>query len=281
VEPQKARNPAADGSARRVHGIDLAGELKCPEAIITTNIATQVTVEPFDYGRLNPDVVSRLREQADLIKAKITKTTADIIDIGQHLAAAKKHTEHGQFVRWVEAEIGIEARSAQRFMAAARLHDKNDTVSLLPPATVYRLAAKSTSPAVVDAVITKAVAGEIMPDAIVKRMISDAKQEHALQKGAKRRRQKIKRWLEEQERQQLEAKQGRRLELERAAAWAALLIERYGVACGRLVLEMLAENLFDAFDALTARIAEIEHAEMELVEIVRAGTEPAGKEIEP
>jgi hypothetical protein len=239
-------------------------------------ITTQATNDPFDYGSLGPYVASRLREQADLIKTKIAKTTADIIDIGHHLATAKKYIlEHGQFGRWVEAEIGIAIRTAQAYMAAAKLHEKCATVALLPPATVYRLAAKSTPPAVVEMVASRAEAGEIMPDSVVKLMISDAKEGARQKQEAKKRRHKSRRFLEEHERQRLEVKQGRRLELERAAAWAASLIDKYGVACGRLVLEMPTENIFDARDALTARIAEIQLAEGDLVEIVLAEIKPA------
>src|ERR1051325_1842256 len=133
-------------------------------------------VRVFDYAGIGPDLASNLRQQATRIKRRIASTTQDLIDIGRDLAAAKQQLKHGQFVRWVEAEVGIVKRTAQAYMAAARLADsKSAAVALLPPATVHRLAAKSTPPEVVDAVCTKAAAGDVLPDKVVEEMISEAK----------------------------------------------------------------------------------------------------------
>src|SRR4051812_45117779 len=53
------------------------------------------------------------------------------------------------------------------------LHSKYATVAYLPAKTVYRLAAPSTPTEIVEQVATRAAAGEIMPDAAVKRLIDE------------------------------------------------------------------------------------------------------------
>src|SRR5262245_58142290 len=133
-------------------------------------------VTAFDYGALAPDVAAEIRRQANQIKSKITKTTQDLIVIGRDLEAVKERPDHGQFTTWVESELGIVVRTAQLYMAVARLaKDKGESISLLPSPTVHRLAAKSTPPEVVAEVVARANSGEIVPDAVVKGMVSEAK----------------------------------------------------------------------------------------------------------
>ena len=193
----------------------------------------------FDYTAVEPAVAADLRAQAKRIRGRIRKTV-DIIEIGHDLAAAKKHiVRHGDFIRWVEAEVGIEARSAQRYMAAAQLYDKNDIVSFLPPATVYRLAAKSTPAPVIEAVVAKAAAGEIVPDVAVKEMIADAKYEQQQTEAPTRREEKHrklpKRKREQIERERREREEDDRQYAERVAKAAATLIEALGVEGASLV----------------------------------------------
>jgi hypothetical protein len=100
---------------------------------------------PFDYSVVSSDTAVRLQAQAERIKTRIKKTTEDIIEIGKDLLAVKQQRlDHGQFRAWVEREVGINPRSAQMYMAAARLFEKNEIISRLLPTTVYRLAAPST-----------------------------------------------------------------------------------------------------------------------------------------
>ena len=83
---------------------------------------------------LDADLASNLRRQANPDQAQIGKATQDLIDIGRDLLAAKKHLiDHGDFVKWVEAEVGIARRTAQAYMAIAKLaDDKGAAVALLP-----------------------------------------------------------------------------------------------------------------------------------------------------
>jgi len=139
--------------------------------------ALTVTPIAFDYSVIDADLASNLRRQATRIRTRIGKATQDLIDIGRDLLAAKKHLiDHGDFIRWVEAEVGIARRTAQAYMAIAKLaDDKGAAVALLPPTTVHRLASKSAPPEVVSEVVAKAQSGDVLPDRTVSEMILEAK----------------------------------------------------------------------------------------------------------
>jgi hypothetical protein len=188
-------------------------------------ITSLPAVVAFDYDSIEPKSVPCLRASAVSIRARVAKTTQDIIDTGQELAAAKQHLDHGQFAAWVEAEVGIDHRTAQRYMAAARLADgKNDIVSHLPPTTVHRLASKSAPIEVVNEVISRASAGEIISDRAVADMIAEVKHEKREaerienQNARRRRMPRRKREEEEKRRQEFEAEKGRGKEASRKAA---------------------------------------------------------------
>jgi len=140
---------------------------------------TALTVTPiaFDYSVVDADLASNLRRQANRIRTRISKATQDLIDIGRDLFAAKKHLiDHGDFIKWVEAEVGIARRTAQAYMAIAKLaDDKGAAIALLPPTTVHRLASKSAPPEVVSEVVAKAQSGDVLPDRTVSEMILEAK----------------------------------------------------------------------------------------------------------
>jgi Protein of unknown function (DUF3102) len=79
-----------------------------------------------------------------------------IYDLGRHLLDAKKLLEHGQFLRWAAAELGMKSRTAQRAMGAARfMEGKSDTVTLLPAAAIYALSAPSAPAAARDAIVAE------------------------------------------------------------------------------------------------------------------------------
>jgi hypothetical protein len=142
----------------------------------------------FNYDALPAHDTDLLRESAERIRANVRRTTAAILEIGRDLLKAKERLDHGQFSAWVDAECGFGVRSAERYITAAKLAEgKNDTVSLLPLATVYRLAAKSTPPAVIEAVISRVEAGEVLSYTVVKEMIHAGKPEQRPAKRDKKR----------------------------------------------------------------------------------------------
>ena len=140
------------------------------------------------YGAIPPSLVPNLQAQAKLIKDMIAKTTAGLIEVGRNLIAVKQQLDHGQFMDWVEIEVGIVKRTAQSYMAIARLADaKGATVALLPPTTAHRLAAISAPVEVVDHVLDRAVNGVIVPDGEVEEMFRNARNQRKQAKKKDRR----------------------------------------------------------------------------------------------
>jgi len=139
--------------------------------------ALTVSSDSFDYSAVDADTASDLRAQARRIRKRIGKATQDLIDIGRELLAAKKNLlDHGDFISWVESEVGIVRRTAQAYMALAKLADDNGAaIALFPPTTAHRLAAKSVPPEIVSEVVSKALSGEVLADRAVAEMISLAK----------------------------------------------------------------------------------------------------------
>ena len=83
---------------------------------------------------------------------------------GKDLLAVKDRLEHGLFLKWVEAEMGMTARTAQNFMqAAAHFGSKSEIVSHLPPTTLYKLASPSTPAHVRETVLRRLDAKEPLP----------------------------------------------------------------------------------------------------------------------
>ncbi|WP_444665740.1 DUF3102 domain-containing protein [Cereibacter changlensis] len=113
-------------------------------------------------------------ETRDCIRAHEKKAVAQIVEIGKLLIRVKDALDHGAFTKWVEAEIGWNLRTAQNYMSTARnLADKCETVSHLPLATVYQLAAAPDQ--VREELVASITDPAKPPVAEIKRRISDAK----------------------------------------------------------------------------------------------------------
>ncbi len=119
----------------------MAGEVVQPTgtSVATSPGAMRAPVaNPFDYGSLDTEQADAARSAAQRIKAR---TAAAILDTGRDLAAIRAMLDHGRFGRWVRAELGMTPRSAQNYLRAAALVDaKSETVSHLPPSTIYEIA---------------------------------------------------------------------------------------------------------------------------------------------
>jgi Protein of unknown function (DUF3102) len=146
-----------------------------PPATVTA-IPIKVRRAAFNYASLGSDDAEFLRRRATSIRQGIKSTVEAICDIGVQLCGAKQMLGHGQFVQWVELECGFSIRSAQNYIRASVFAaDKYATVALLPPATVYRLSAKSAPPDVVAEVLARAANGERVSDVEVIRMLKERK----------------------------------------------------------------------------------------------------------
>lgn len=201
-------------------------------------------VTPFDYASLPADMADALRKQAEGIRGKVHSSTAIVIDIGRDLMAVKQHLEHGQFCAWVEAECGFSMRSAQRYILVAEFaSDKNDTVSLLPPAAAYRLAAKSAPPTIVTEVMSRLSAGKVVTAEQVAAAFTQARLEkretERRAKEAARRGKKSKRALQQEEQRRRAEERRRQQEEEKHRRVAVALVEELGEDVARRVDQVL------------------------------------------
>lgn len=112
----------------------------------------------FDYNDTPPSVANFLKGQADRIRRYTAKC---IITIGKDLLAAKHYLSHGAFIRWVESEVGIPARTAQGYMKVAEwAADKHADVTQLPPSVLYILSRSKTPKEFADNIFKRLEAGE-------------------------------------------------------------------------------------------------------------------------
>jgi hypothetical protein len=127
-------------------------------AAVAQPISNQIGTSNFDYGSLEPSVSSFLRGQATRIRQYSTKS---IIQIGKDLLSAKHYLSHGEFLRWVESEVGLPPRTAQAYMRVASWAlPKSVTVALLPPTALYALASSGVPPEFVEEVLRRVEDGE-------------------------------------------------------------------------------------------------------------------------
>jgi len=128
----------------------------------------------FDYSALPPDVAEEARATAHHVRER---TRAAIIETGRDLRRIKARLRHGLFLKWIDAEFGMTPRTAQNYMAAAALVEKNEIVSHLPPTSVVQLAAPSTPKSAHKEVVRRLEAGEPLTPPVVRSIIKDAQAE--------------------------------------------------------------------------------------------------------
>jgi hypothetical protein len=231
--------------------------------IVTSRVNVHLAaVEPFDYANVAPDLASNLQARAERIRGRTKSITAAILEIGRDLIAVKrkKILDHGLFGKWVEAECGFTLRSAENYIRAAEFAEgKNETISLLAPTTVYKLAARSAPPEVVEAVVAKAAAGEILPKKAVEELFSSARDQRKEVKreadrkarDARRAKRRTKAAREQAAREQEEDERRRQREREEIANAAATLIRELGADGAALVHKLLTGADVFAYAVLT------------------------------
>src|SRR5262249_15446264 len=107
----------------------------------------------FDYASVEPGRAAELKLIAARVREGVRKT---FLDVAHELTAAKAMIEHGQFLAWVEAEIGISPRAAQDYMTAvAFLESKGAKFAHLKSSVIQKIAAPSFPPEALDAIETK------------------------------------------------------------------------------------------------------------------------------
>jgi hypothetical protein len=103
----------------------------------------------FSYAGVPAGVAHELKAHAERIRAGLARHTAQAVQIGNELRAAKRKLPHGAFLSWAECELGISPRAAQLYMRmSAWMADKDERFARLPVSTLYLLAAPTTPTAV-------------------------------------------------------------------------------------------------------------------------------------
>ncbi|WP_159946340.1 DUF3102 domain-containing protein [Rhizobium sp. 18065] len=168
----------------------------------------------FDYSGVSEAVAAEAEEAARKIRDRLR---GSIIDTGSDLIAIKEKLRHGKFGAWLTFHFNMSERTAQNFMnAAAAFADTPKVVDLLPPATVYKLAAKGAPLEVRQSVVNQIAAGATPSQKEIEARLASAKGE------------------ERKKRDQVRAEQ------EEAKAWSAR--ERELQAAGRSDEDITAER---------------------------------------
>lgn len=129
---------------------------------------------------------SEIDELARAIHGGVQGMHRNVFVIGRALLQAKSLLGHGAFLGWLDQEFGWTPRTAQRFMSvAARLDGKCDSLSHFGVETLYKLAAPSTSDAVIEKVIEKVEAGEDLSAKDVAFMVRQEPPAKATREGRK------------------------------------------------------------------------------------------------
>jgi hypothetical protein len=116
--------------------------------------------------------IDELAVIVDRIRARIRRTTTDIIATGNDLLTVKAKLEHGEFLTWIDREFQMTDRTARNFMQAAKwAADKSEMVSVLPPATIYKLASPSTPETIKAEVVADLKAARVVDHRAVERRI--------------------------------------------------------------------------------------------------------------
>jgi hypothetical protein len=221
--------------------------------------SAMTTVTNFDYSVLDAGVADVARLAAERIQVQQQLTVGVILAIGSELKKVKDALDHGPFYRWLEAEVGWTVRTAQRYMAASDVFGmKPDTVSHLPPAVIYKLAATSTPSPVRDGIVARLDRGERIQPAVISELLDDAraraKQDKAEARLTPRKRRTRARSAAQRKREREEREAENQLRRGRAEVVARELIAEFGAATIRSILD--AADDWEIQDALRRAVRE-------------------------
>lgn len=143
-------------------------EILAPAAVLS-----QASLELYyDYNQLPEEHRETVRRSARVIKPLLKRTAEDIFIIGGELRAVKEMLPHGRYTEWLGIEFGLSERMAQHFVnVRERLGPKSEKFSVLPPSTLYLLAAPSTPDEAIAVVEERIDAGDRLSVSHVQRTI--------------------------------------------------------------------------------------------------------------
>jgi hypothetical protein len=147
------------------------------EILAPVAVLSQASTELYyDYNQLPPEHREAVRRSARIIKPLLKRTAEDIFIIGGELRAVKEMLPHGRYTEWLGVEFGLSERMAQHFVnVRERLGPKSEKFSVLPPSTLYLLAAPSTPDEAIAVVEERIDAGDRLSVVHVQRTIDEQK----------------------------------------------------------------------------------------------------------
>ena len=127
----------------------------------------------FDYGGLAGGVATEVARRTREIKALTQRAAADIVTIGDELAAVKAALPHGQWGTWLRVEFCWSEPTAQRMM---RVAEKFKTVTVtdleFSPTALYLLSSDDVPEAARAEAVTEAKAGKPVTPAKAKEIVA-------------------------------------------------------------------------------------------------------------
>jgi hypothetical protein len=147
------------------------------EILAPVAVLSQASTELYyDYNQLPSEHREAVRRSARIIKPLLKRTAEDIFIIGGELRAVKEMLPHGRYTEWLGVEFGLSERMAQHFVnVRERLGPKSEKFSVLPPSTLYLLAAPSTPDEAIAVVEERIDAGDRLSVVYVQRTIDEQK----------------------------------------------------------------------------------------------------------
>lgn len=147
------------------------------EILAPVAVLSQASLELYyDYNQLPGEHREAVRRSARIIKPLLKRTAEDIFIIGGELRGVKEMLPHGKYTEWLGVEFGLSERMAQHFVnVRERLGPKSEKFSVLPPSTLYLLAAPSTPDEAIAVVEERIDAGDRLSVSHVQRTIDEYK----------------------------------------------------------------------------------------------------------
>jgi CheY-like chemotaxis protein len=118
------------------------------------------TATSFDYSQLDMETSQFVQQQTQEIRGLMRRTAQNIVDVGAKLKQVKDKLEHGQFLKWLEAESWSRSLAVKFMQVADKFKYVNFTHLDIAPSALYLLAAPSTPEEVVEEAIQRAQTGE-------------------------------------------------------------------------------------------------------------------------
>jgi hypothetical protein len=140
----------------------------------TPQLHTLTTLPLFSYDALEPDTRAYVQERADEIRELIKRTAQMVVEIGKRLTDVQGRLDHGQFLLWLDSQIGIKRSTAYNAMAAYRKFPNIGNLDV-GPSVLYLLASPSAPDDVVEEMLARATAGERITMADVREAIDNAR----------------------------------------------------------------------------------------------------------